>query len=69
MEESPFSKKGVCYLCICIFMRINRNDEIYVRTGIEIPESLREQARNQGIPLSSTLIEALKAKIAEKAGR
>ena len=47
--------------------RISRNNEIYVRTGIELPESLREQARKQGILLAPTLIEALKAKIDEKA--
>jgi hypothetical protein len=45
--------------------RISRKNEIYVRTGIELPETLREQARAQGIPLAPTLIEALKGKLAE----
>jgi hypothetical protein len=45
--------------------RILRNNEIYVRTGIELPESLREQAREQGILLAPTLIAALRAKISE----
>ena len=44
-------------------VRISRNNEVYVRTGVEIPESLREQAREQGIPLAPTLIDALRAKI------
>ena len=45
--------------------RFKRKDEVYVRTGIELPESLREQARAQGILLAPTLIAALQAKINE----
>jgi post-segregation antitoxin (ccd killing protein) len=43
--------------------RISRGNEIYVRTGIELPETLREQAREYGISLAPTLIEALQRKI------
>jgi hypothetical protein len=43
--------------------RFKRKDVIYVKTTVELPEKLRDEARDLGIGLSSSLIEALNGKI------
>jgi post-segregation antitoxin (ccd killing protein) len=48
--------------------RFKRGNEVYVRTGIELPETLRNTAREMRIGLSKTLTEALKNKIEEERG-
>jgi len=42
---------------------IRRKGIIYAQTCVQIPESLRDAAREQGIGLSSTLTDALEKKI------
>ena len=45
--------------------RIRKNGIIYAQTCVQIPETLRDAARIQGIGLSSTLTEALEKKVNE----
>ncbi|MCX6691002.1 MAG: hypothetical protein NTW33_02845 [Methanoregula sp.] len=50
--------------------RVRKNDIIYAQTCVQIPETLRDAARDRGIGLSSTLTDALEKKIKEgNAGR
>jgi len=42
---------------------IRRNGIIYAQTCVQIPETLRDEARELGIGLSSTLTEALGKKM------
>lgn len=42
---------------------IRRKGIIYAQTCVQIPETLRNKAREQGIGLSSTLTEALEKKM------
>jgi post-segregation antitoxin (ccd killing protein) len=44
--------------------RIIRNDVVYSNTTIQLPYSLKEVAKERGINLSRTLVEALTAKLA-----
>ncbi|MEN6395949.1 MAG: hypothetical protein ABFC78_05645 [Methanoregula sp.] len=46
-------------------MPIRRNGIIYAQTSVQIPEILRDTAREMGIGLSSTLTEALEKKMKE----
>ncbi|MFA4850212.1 MAG: hypothetical protein WC626_10855 [Methanoregula sp.] len=45
--------------------RLKRKDIIFVQTSLQIPETLRDNAREQGIGLSSTLTDALEVKLKE----
>jgi len=45
-----------------------RNGVIYQTSTVSIPVDIRERARNLQIPISGTLVEALKNKIAEREG-
>ena len=44
---------------------VRRNGIVYAQTCVQIPETLRNAAREQGIGLSSTLTDALKLKVKE----
>jgi post-segregation antitoxin (ccd killing protein) len=44
---------------------LRRKGIIYAQTCVQIPENLRNAAREQGIGLSSTLTDALEAKMKE----
>jgi len=44
---------------------VRRGGIIYAQTCVQIPEILRNAAREQGIGLSSTLTDALKMKVKE----
>jgi len=45
-----------------------RNGVVYAQTTVSLPVELREQARERGFELSSTLVLALKKRIEESAG-
>ena len=45
---------------------IVRRNIVYAQTCVQIPEALRDRAREMGIGLSSTLVEALQEKINEQ---
>lgn len=45
--------------------RVRKNGIIYAQTCVQIPEILRDSARELGIGLSSTLTEALEKKVKE----
>jgi post-segregation antitoxin (ccd killing protein) len=48
---------------------IRRGGIIYAQTCVQIPEELRDAAREQGIGLSSTLTEALEERVKEGSAR
>jgi post-segregation antitoxin (ccd killing protein) len=45
-----------------------RGGVVYQATSVHIPADLRKKARDLQIPISRTLVEALKNKIAEREG-